>query len=104
MITHEILEKKSVIKVSVNMDAVIANNLKANFNELLNDLQQQVVLDLSNVEYIDSSGIGVLVYFYKKLTCKDRTLMIINVLEQPMELFSLLRLNKIIDIETKRQL
>lgn len=78
------------------MDASNATEIKAALNAL--DLQgrERAIIDIAGVNFIDSSGIGALLSFYKqvnqKLTLKNPTPTVLSVLE-------LLRLHRILEIE-----
>lgn len=54
------------------LDAAIAIQFKDRFKEQIGDWQGPVVLDLSAVTFLDSSGLGALVSVMKILGQKDR--------------------------------
>ena len=58
-----------------------------------------VFLNIKGVNYIDSSGVGAIVYFFKRLREYGRKLVIIGVQGQPRGLFEMLRIHKAIPIE-----
>ncbi|MGK0463724.1 MAG: anti-sigma B factor antagonist [Lentimonas sp.] len=80
-----------------SLDASNAVELKTLLKEL--DLQgkDRLVLNLKNVEFMDSSGIGVLLSLYKqhnqKVSLKQPSASVLSVLE-------LLRLHRIFEIES----
>jgi anti-sigma B factor antagonist len=55
-----------------------------------------VVLDMSKVEYIDSSGVGAIVFIYKRLLGAGRSFKLQGVAGQPLQLLTYLRLNSIL--------
>ena len=59
---------------------------------------QQVFLDLHNVVFIDSSGVGAIVFLYKRLKENNRQLKITGAHGQPRELLELLRIHKAIPV------
>ena len=59
---------------------------------------QHIVLDLEEVEFIDSSGVGAMVFLFKRLRAKERSLEIIGVHGQPRELLELLRVHEAIPV------
>jgi anti-sigma B factor antagonist len=86
------------IKVDVaSLDASNANDAKAYFKGLDLEGAERAVLDLQSVSFIDSSGIGAVLSFYKqmnqKLTLKNPTPTVLSVLE-------LLRLHRVFEIES----
>ena len=87
------------IELRGEMDAPACSGLRSELEQILDTGNQAVVaMDLANVSFIDSSGIGVIVYLYKSLKANDRTLEIINVQGQPRELFELLRIGTAIPV------
>lgn len=55
-------------------------------------------LDLKDVTFLDSSGIGAIVYLFKRVSVVNGTLKVINVDGQPRELMTLLRVNEAIPV------
>jgi len=61
------LDEHSAYQTRINLDDIFS---KPNFN--------QVIIDLSELEFMDSTGIGVLVGRYKKLKSKNIPIFICN--------------------------
>ena len=57
-----------------------------------------VFLDLQNVTFVDSSGVGAIVFLYKRLRENSRKLEITGAHGQPRELLELLRIHKAIPV------
>jgi anti-anti-sigma factor len=57
-----------------------------------------VFLDLQNVTFVDSSGVGAIVFLYKRLRENSRKLKITGAHGQPRELLELLRIHKAIPV------
>lgn len=74
------------IRIETDMDAERVGALRAEF-ETLAEAGEDVVLDLGRVRFIDSSGIGAIVFLFKRLTARERKLSVTNVQGQPMRLF-----------------
>lgn len=55
-----------------------------------------IILDFSETEFIDSSGIGAMVFLYKRIEKKGQNLALLKVNGQPFKLMSLLRVDKTI--------
>lgn len=51
-------------------------------------------IDMSEVGFLDSSGVGALVYLFKRLTANNISIEICQVQGQPAELMRLLRLDQ----------
>ena len=53
------------------LDEQTASEIKVKLNEILSDAKQRVVFDLTNLDFMDSTGIGVLIGIYKKFRNKN---------------------------------
>lgn len=67
-------------------------------NIALQTSPELVFLDLQNVTFIDSSGVGAIVFLYKRLRENSRKLKITGAHGQPRELLELLRIHKAIPV------
>lgn len=99
----ELLEKDSIqrFKVVGEIDAFTAPKLKEKLASVQNIKGLQVEIDLSEVSYIDSTGLGVFVGFYKGLKENSDHMKITGVNDRLKRLFEITGLDKIIDIEGK---
>ncbi|OUS11949.1 hypothetical protein A9Q89_07245 [Gammaproteobacteria bacterium 53_120_T64] len=61
---------------------------------------QRVTLNLREVSFIDSSGIGAIVYLYKRLKSQGRILDISGARGQALELIELLRIDTVITLKS----
>ncbi|MDE3273449.1 STAS domain-containing protein [Pseudoalteromonas sp. SSM20] len=52
-----------------------------------------VVLDFSNTEFIDSSGIGAMVFLFKRIEQRGVSMLLLDVAGQPEKLMKLLRVD-----------
>lgn len=58
-----------------------------------------VVVDIGQVAFLDSSGIGAIVFLFKRLRMQNRRLRIRSARGQPAQLLELLRVHKAIPVE-----
>lgn len=61
-----------------------------------------IELDLSKVTYMDSSGLGVLVAFYKKVIKENSSLKLLNPSERIARIFNITGLSQFVDIEIRK--
>ncbi len=77
-------------------------NSKAKLKEELLSLnekkQADYVLKCDNLDYIDSTGLGVLISFYKNVKINDRSVYFENLKPSILKIFSLTGLDKIFQI------
>ncbi|MGL4602162.1 MAG: STAS domain-containing protein [Plesiomonas sp.] len=90
------LNNWQVMTISGELDAMYVSEQRETF-ETLAIQDNNVLIDLSEVHFIDSSGIGALVFLYKRLKAKSFTLALICVQGQPRELLKLLHIDNTIE-------
>ena len=67
--------------------------------KIKNAKSEKIVFDLSKLDYLDSSGIGVLVKFYKFLKDKNKKMQIYRPTENVLKLIEMTKLDKIIEVK-----
>jgi len=80
-----------------DFDALAVEEYRLQFDEAVN-LRQHVTINLEQVEFIDSSGIGAMVFLFKRLRAKGLRLQINNAHGQPLKLMRYLRIDKCIEL------
>lgn len=86
-------------KVIGEVDAFTAPVLQEHLVAVQHIQDVQAIIDLSEVDYIDSTGLGIFIGFYKTLKPNGGYVKIIGVNERLQRLFSITGIDKIIDIE-----
>ena len=89
------LDNAIVIQLTDELDADTLKTLRSDLT-LFSELDNDLLLDMTDVTFIDSSGIGAIVYLYKRLSASGHSLAIVNVSGQPERLFEMLHLAKTI--------
>jgi anti-sigma B factor antagonist len=97
-INFTIVDKKVVIKLEGSLFVEDALLLRTKALEYFAQGHQDFLVDLSHVDYIDSSGLGVLVALQKRALERHGALQIHGLTGVVQELFELTRLNKIFEI------
>lgn len=99
----DLIEEGSMkhFKIIGEIDAFTAPILKEKLDTVSNIPNLEVEIDLTAVAYIDSTGLGVFVGFYKSLLKSESKLKIIGVNSRLKRLFEITGLDGIMDIETK---
>lgn len=96
-----ISQKPSKFYLELALSGVFTAQTVLTIKLLLDDLihkEKRFILDLREVEYIDSSGVGLLVNFQKNVKKKDGFLYIYGCNERITELFQLSKVDSILDI------
>ena len=84
---------------------LVANNIKE-FKKVVEpyiDTNPMIVLDFSNVGIVDSLGIGTILSILKRVKAQKGDLKLYNVDEDLVDLFRLMRLDRVFDIYETRQ-
>ncbi len=85
----------TVFRIEGELDAVTAPELRLPFDTLVAEGRERIVLDLSELRLIDSSGVGAIVSLYKRVRANGGHVKVVGVNDQPAAIFQLLRLDKV---------
>jgi len=69
------------------------------FNSIAEKNPKEVVIDLTDLNSITSSGIGKIVLLYKELVKRNGKIKIIGVNDTIMQIFKIVKLDKLVEIE-----
>ncbi len=81
-----------------DFDALTVDSLRPLLDAIVNTDTCDVHIDLSQVEFIDSSGVGALVFLFKRLRSKNRHLTLGGATGQPLDLLKYLRIDRSIKL------
>lgn len=96
--TRPLDEKAWIIDIQGEIDVYTAPQLKQQMLELLDKGATRIVTNLSDVEYLDSTALGVLIGGLKRLRERDGALDIICPNARIRRIFEITGLDKIFDI------
>ncbi|MBV7297363.1 STAS domain-containing protein [Enterovibrio paralichthyis] len=89
-----------LLVVRGDMDAHGCSKVQTELDDLVTtELKSDITMNLGEVDFLDSSGIGAIVFLFKRLKAKGHTLSLSDVHGQPMEIIKLLRINSAIAVE-----
>lgn len=92
-------EDKLIVKLSGELDHHSAEEVRNKIDDRIESTgYSKVILDFSNVNFMDSSGIGVVIGRYKRISMKKGELCIANVQESVRRVFELSGMFKIIKL------
>jgi anti-sigma B factor antagonist len=87
-----------IVELSGRIDLTNASKLHNAIKELLNKEVQDVILNLNQVSFIDSSGMGVLVSILHSIQSHERHLKLCTLQANVLNIFELLKLDKVFEI------
>jgi anti-sigma B factor antagonist len=88
----------TVISVTGEIDVYTAPSLREKLNELMASGHYDLVVDLEDVEFLDSTGLGVLVGGLKRVRSHDGTLRLVCAQEKILKVFRITGLTKVFPI------
>lgn len=90
-------ENTAVLSVEGRLNAVTVGVFKTKIKELVAAENIHLILDLSEVSFIDSSGLSAIVSGLKSTREKDGSLKLVGLRENTKRVFELTRLSKVFD-------
>ena len=94
-------ERNSVVLMEVQEERLDAHNsgdLKSQMLSLFEDGKSHLVIDLRDVRFVDSSGLGALVSGYKNASARNGNLKLCGLQPQVKSMFELTRLHRVFEI------
>jgi anti-sigma B factor antagonist len=96
----EVKDQDKIVSIVVNGDIemMTIKSFKQKLFEIGQNVDKDIEIDLSNVDYIDSSGVGVLISLLKLQKKKDKTLSINKVSPKVLNVLKLSSLSDVFKI------
>ena len=89
-------EDEKVIVLDGDIDMTKMKGIKEELLRIIENVDKNVVIDFSNVDYIDSSGVGVLIIISKELKKTNKSLRLINLSDRISKILELSSLQEVI--------
>lgn len=86
------------LSISGELDALTVTDLRPELDRIVTDGGERVVVDLSALRLIDSSGVGALVSLFKRIRAGGREFEVAGVQGQPLSIFQVLRLDRVFSL------
>jgi anti-sigma B factor antagonist len=86
----------TTLRIQGELDAVTIPDLRPSIDALVAEQHPRIVVDLSHLRLIDSSGVGALVFLYKKAKEYGGVVTVRGLRDQPLSIFKLLRLDRVL--------
>jgi anti-sigma B factor antagonist len=88
----------TTLRIEGTLDAVTAPELRGVVDELVEEKRTSVLLELSGLRLIDSSGVGVIVSLLKRMRAQGGDVRIQGLCDQPKAIFKILALDRVFPI------
>ncbi len=89
---------RTVVEVGGEIDVYTAPKLREQLVDLVADGQYHLVVDMERVEFLDSTGLGVLVGGLKRVRAHDGSLRLVCTQERILKIFRITGLTKVFPI------
>ena len=89
------MSEPGTVRLSGRLDAAEADRV----SEELLAIRSSVRLDCSELDYISSAGIGVLIELFKRLQASGQTMTLVNLLPRVRNIFRYAGLDRLLTIE-----
>ncbi|GAB3045259.1 STAS domain-containing protein [Virgibacillus ainsalahensis] len=93
--------EKSIVYLSGEIDAYTAPQLKETLLPLTKNNGHLVEIDLEEVNYMDSTGLGIFISALKSTKEHDSKMKLVNIQDRVLRLFKITGLDEIMDINAK---
>ena len=94
-------EKNYVVIIQVKEERLDAHNsgeLKSQMLSLFEEGKNHIIIDLGEVRFVDSSGLGALVSGFKNASARNGNLKLCSLQPQVKSMFELTRLHRVFEI------
>lgn len=102
--TYNKKDKQLIFEIDGDIDEYYAQKIRRRMdNEIQKYMPKEVIFDFSNVSFMDSAGIGLLIGRYKLINMIGGELKVANVNIQIQKIFEMSGLLKLIPVEQKKK-
>jgi anti-anti-sigma factor len=84
------------LNITGELDAVSVPDLRPVLDDLISKGHKKIVIDLKGLRLIDSSGVGAIVYLFRRVRGFGGTVTVRGAADQPLAILRLLKLDQIL--------
>lgn len=97
-LSHRREDERTVVEVGGEVDVYTAPKLREKLVELVSEGHYRIIVDMTKVEFLDSTGLGVLVGGLKRVRSHDGELALVCNSERILKIFRITGLTKVFPI------
>ena len=97
-LSTETIGDRTIVRVGGEIDVYTAPKLREQLVELVNDGSFHLVVDMEGVDFLDSTGLGVLVGGLKRVRAHEGSLRLVCTQERLLKIFRITGLAKVFPI------
>ena len=87
------------VAIAGELDSVTAPEVRETFDSIADSKPRRVVLDLTALRLIDSSGVGAIVSLFKRVRAGGGRFEVVGVQGQPRSIFRVLKLDRVFGLQ-----
>jgi len=88
----------TVLHIRGELDALSCSEIRPVLDSIVENGSRSVMVNLSELRLIDSSGVGAIVSLYKRVRANGGDVRFVGVTAQPLVIFRLLRLDRAFEL------
>lgn len=89
------------VKIMGEVDIHSSQEVKEKLAEILNEKEKSMIINAEELDYIDSTGLGMLIGIVKRLKEKDLNLTLVKLQPNVLKLFQITGLDKVIELRNE---
>lgn len=89
------------VKIMGEVDIHSSQEVKEKLAEILNEKEKSMIINAEELDYIDSTGLGMLIGIVKRLKEKDLNLTLVKLQPSVLKLFQITGLDKVIELRNE---
>lgn len=93
----------SICRIEGDIDIDTSGDIKKSLDKIISRNKNKIIMNLSGVKYVDSSGLATLVEILKKIRLVEGNLKLTNLSQKVRGLFEITKLDKLFDIEENEE-
>ena len=98
-ITDKKIDNATLVTLTGRVDAVTTESTEKYFNEMVGSTDENIIVDCANLDYINSSGLRILIMSLKKQAAKSKKLLLCNLQKNIKEVFQFSGFTNLFDVE-----
>jgi anti-sigma B factor antagonist len=89
---------ETTVRIGGTLDALSTPEIRPAIDQIVADERKLVVVELSGLELIDSSGVAIIVSLYKRVRAGGGQVNVVGARDQPLAIFKLLRMDRVFSL------
>ena len=86
----------TILRIEGALDAISTPEVRPTIDAVVSERRPKVIVDLSSLRLIDSSGVGAIISLYKRMRALGGQVVVTGLRDQPLAIFRLLRLDRVL--------